>query len=65
MEACLQDKKLESEEEGVVLNYGDGARDCQMKMDRVSAMHLRKHYKHLAELFSELCPLLGKELPDP
>lgn len=64
MEACLQDKKLESEEEGVVLNYGDGARDCQMKMDRVSAMHLRKHYKHLAELFSELCPLLGKELPD-
>lgn len=64
MQACLQDKKLESEEEGVDLNYGDGARDCQMKMNRVSSMHLKKSYKHLAELFSELCPLVDKELPN-
>lgn len=47
------------------IDYGDGAKDCQLKMTRLQAMPLDKHYKHLSKFFADVCPMLGKVLsPD-
>lgn len=64
MNACLESKKLESEADGMQIDYGDGAKDCQLKMTRLQAMPLDKHYKHLSKFFADVCPMLGKDLPD-
>lgn len=59
-QACLESKKLESEADGMQIDYGDGAKDCQLKMTRIQAMPLDKHYKHLSKFFADVCPMLGK-----
>ena len=47
-QACLENKKLEGEEDGTHIDYGDGARDCQMKMNRLQAMPLETWLPSLA-----------------
>jgi len=64
MRVCLEDKKLEKEEEGRDVQFGAGVEECRLTLERVMATNWT-HYKRLSDFFAVACPVMGMPLPEP
>ena len=62
MTACLEDKKLSTEAKGRDAEFGVGADECKLSLEKLMAVDLSNATK-MPVFLADVCPLIGKPLP--